>query len=151
MEIDGLEIGATLTPVPTPVGTILPDAPPRIECPRDSAWFHIPDNGQYLFQPITAQGTANIPNFANYRFEIKPANDSNAQFGIMGGDNSTAVTDGPLGLIDINGLAYGEYRLRLAVFDIERVLRASCEITIHIGPPPRPSTQQAVASATPES
>ncbi|NDJ78019.1 MAG: LysM peptidoglycan-binding domain-containing protein, partial [Chloroflexi bacterium] len=133
----------TVQPTPTPVGTVLPGAPSPVGCSRDSASFYIPGDGVYLFQPITAYGTANIPGFATYRFEIKPANDPNAQFALLSQDYTVPVVEGPLGIIDTTGLAYDEYRLRLAVFDNTRSLRAACEITIHIGPPP---TQPAVSA-----
>jgi hypothetical protein len=140
------ESGIFATPVPTAtaVGTIIPDAPVMVGCPRDSAWIHIPGNGQLLFEATTVIGTATISDFAFYRFEIKPAL-PNAEFAPMGGDNTAPVVEGPLGDILPFNLPRGEYRFRLAVFDNTNMMRALCEITIHISdPPPTPTPIGAV-------
>ncbi len=129
------------TPVPTAtaVGTIIPDAPEIVGCPRDSAWFLIPGNGQLIFEATTAWGTANVSDFSSYRFEIKPAR-GDAEFAPIGGDYTSPVIDGPLGDIFPRNFPTGEYRFRMVVFDNTNTVRALCEITIHISePPPTPT------------
>jgi hypothetical protein len=130
---DGLDIFATPLPTLTPVGTILPDALPIVGCPRESAWIYIPGNGQYLFEATTIIGTANISNFAFYRFEIKPIG---GEFSPIGGDYTIPVVEGPLGDILPFNFANGLYRFRLVVFDNTQMMRALCEITITVGDPP---------------
>lgn len=139
---DGEEQIIFATPVPTntPVGTILPEAEDAVGCARDSAWIHIPGNGQLIFEATTVQGIATVSNFAFYRFEIKPVA-AGAEFAPIGGDYTAPVTtEGPLGDILPFVFSPGEYRFRLTVFDNTRIPRALCEITIHISdPPPTPT------------
>ena len=136
---DNPDIFATPVPTATPVGTIIPDAPDIVGCPRDSAWIYIPGNGQLLFDATTVEGTANISDFAFYRFEIKPMTPG-AEFAPIGGDNTVPVVDGPLGDILPFNFPNGDYRFRLVVFDNTNMMRALCEITIHISdPPPTPT------------
>ncbi|MBN2306302.1 MAG: hypothetical protein JXQ72_17600 [Anaerolineae bacterium] len=137
---EDLAIFSTPPPTNTPVGTILPDAPEIVGCPRDSAWIHIPGNGQLIFEATNVIGTASVSDFAFYKFEIKPAVPG-AQFApLREGDYTQQIVGGPLGQILPWEIPNGEYRFRLAVFDNTRTLRAVCEITIHISdPPPTPT------------
>lgn len=136
---EGPGIFATPIPTATPVGTILPEAPEIIGCPEDKAWLHIPGNGQLIFEATTVVGTANIADFAFYRFEIKPAQPG-SQFAPIGGDYTVPVVNGPLGEILPFNFPEGEYRFRLSVFDQTYTQKALCEITIHISaPPPTPT------------
>ncbi len=136
---DNLDIFATPVPTATPVGTIIPDAPDIVGCPRESAWIYIPGNGQLLYEATTVMGTATISDFAFYRFEIKPMTPG-AEFAPIGGDNTVPVVDGPLGDILPFNFANGDYRFRLVVFDNTNMMRALCEITIHISDPPQTPT-----------
>jgi hypothetical protein len=136
---DNVDIFSTPVATATPVGTIIPDAPEIVGCPRDSAWIFIPGNGQLLYEATTIEGTANISDFAFYRFEIKPMT-SGAEFAPIGGDNTVPVVDGPLGDFLPFNFANGDYRFRLVVFDNTNMMRALCEITIHISDPPPPPT-----------
>ncbi len=136
---DTSDIFATPMPTATPVGTIMPDAPEIVGCPRENAWIHIPGNGQLLYEATTILGTATTSDFAFYRFEIKPMVPG-AEFAPIGGDNPVPVVDGPLGEILPFNFENGPYRFRLVVFDNTTMLRALCEITIHISdPPPTPT------------
>ena len=130
---------ATPIPTATPVGTIIPDAPSFVGCPRESAWLLVPGNGQLVFEATTIWGTASISDFAFYRFEIKSAV-TGAEFAPIGGDYTTPVVEGPLGDILPFNFPVGQYRFRLAVFDNTQMMRAVCEVTIHISePPPTPT------------
>lgn len=143
-------IFATPVPTATAVGTIIPDAPDIVGCPRDSAWLLIPGNGQQIFESTPIIGTATTGNFAFYRFEIKPSG-NDQPFGVMGGDNTIPVVEGPLGELSPLNFAPGEYRFRLTVFDNTSTMRALCEVTIHITePPPTPTPIGASTPATSE-
>ena len=136
---EGPFLFATPVPTVTPVGTIIPEAPAVVGCPTEDAWLHIPGNGQLVFEATTVEGTANISDFAFYRFEIKPAR-SGAEFSPIGGDYTVPVVNGPLGEILPFNFPENEYRFRLSVFDKTNMLRAVCEITIWISaPPPTPT------------
>lgn len=145
---EGPQIFQTPPPTNTPVGTIIPDAPDVVGCPRDSAWIHIPGNGQLIFEATNVIGTANISDFALYKFEIKP-DTPGAQFAPIGGDYTQPVIEGPLGQILPWELPNDTYRFRLAVFDNTRQLRAVCEVTIHISDPP-PTITPIIAGTTPQ-
>lgn len=131
------EIFATPEPTATPVGTIIPDAPAATGCSRDSAWFLIPANGQLIFETTSIIGTANIGNFAFYKFEVKSATIPGAEFATLGSGNITEpVVEGPLGEIVPLNFAPDEYRFRITVFDNTGWMAATCEVTIHISEPP---------------
>lgn len=137
-DANGDIIPITAPPPSTPKGTILPSNP-REGCIRDQAWIDFPDNGQVVFDVIPIRGTANIQDFAFYRFEIRPdTGSSDAMFSTIGGaqgDYVQAVVDGELGqLVPLNYLP-GNYRYRLVVFDSTSTMRASCEISIIISDP----------------
>ena len=136
---EGPDIFATPVPTNTPVGTIIPEAADPVGCPRDSAWLHVPGNGQAIFEATPIIGTANVSDFSSYRFEIRQVG-SDTQFGPIGGDVTVPVTNGPLGEIVPLNFDLGEYRFRLVVFDNTRTVRALCEITIHIVEPPTTPT-----------
>jgi hypothetical protein len=147
---EGPAIFQTPPPTNTPVGTIMPDAPDMVGCPRDSAWLYIPANGQMIFEATTVEGTANVSDFSLYKFEIKPA-EPGAEFRPLG-EYTQPVTNGPLGQVLPWQIPNGEYRFRLAVFDNTRQLRAVCEVTIFIAdPPPTPTPIGASAPTQPPS
>ncbi|MBI5961268.1 MAG: hypothetical protein HY866_21195 [Chloroflexi bacterium] len=138
---------ATPIPTATAVGTLLPDAPEMVGCPRDKAWLLVPGNGQRLFEATTAWGTASISNFAFYRFEIKPMV-AGAEFAPLGGDYTSPVVEGPLGDIFPPNLDKGDYRFRLVVFDNTQMARAVCEVTIYITESPPTPTSNVPAAPT---
>lgn len=148
---EGPELFATPVPTQTPVGTIIPDAPEVVGCPRDSAWLLIPGNGQRIFETTTVQGTAQVANFAFFRFEIRPTG-AGEQLRVLSSDTTEPVVNGPLGVIEPRLIGNGEYRFRLAVFDNTRTMRAVCEVTIHITEPPPTATPigAGIATFTPE-
>jgi hypothetical protein len=146
--IEGPAPFATPVPTATAVGTIVPDAPDIVGCPRDSAWLLIPGNGQLLFEATTVWGTASINDFAFYRFEIKPMT-AGSEFAPIGGDYTVPVVDGPLGEILPFNFPDGEYRFRVAVFDNTTLMRAVCEVTVFISEPPATATPIGVSGATP--
>jgi len=146
-EISSDDVILFKTPIPTntPVGTILPEAADIVGCPEDKAWLYIPANGQLLFEATTVEGTANIADFAFYRFEIKRVG-LDSEFAPIGGDYTVPVVNGPLGEILPFNFPEGEYRFRLSVFDQTFMLKAVCEVTVHFSAPPPTATPIGTAS-----
>ncbi len=124
---------ATPTLTPTPVGTIIPDVPPPIGCDTPDAQLIIPANGMVVFEALTIIGTANTTDFAFYRFELNGPSTNNSPAKLS--EYTIPVVDGALGQIVPSLLIPGEYRFKLAVFDITNTQRASCELTIIISEP----------------
>jgi hypothetical protein len=144
-EIDasGVQLGATdpaqrvlATPTltPTPVGTIIPNAPPPDGCDTPDATLQVPANGMVVFEPINVIGAANTQDFAFYRFELRgPQTFGN--FAILS-EYTIPVSDiGELGQIVPAFYEPGDYQFRLTVFDITNTLKARCMVNIFISEP----------------
>lgn len=149
---------ATPTLTPTPVGTIIPNAPAPIGCNTDNAMLQIPANGMVVFEPIAIVGRAYTDNFAFYRFEIKGETTFDA-FAVIGEYTSPVEALGELGQFIPAFYEPGKYQFRVTVFDSTNTVRASCEQTIYISDPiPTPTplgldlppNQQPQPGATPE-
>ncbi len=122
----------TPTLTPTPVGTILPNAPNPVGCTNDRATLQIPANGMRVFQPIRVVGSAYSDNFSQYKIEI----------GTPGGQfapiDTVAVPVNELGTLsqfNPGDYAEGEYFFRLTVFDTDNMLVEACRVTIYISDP----------------
>lgn len=128
------QIVPTPTLTPTPVGTIIPNAPPA-ECPDPNVQLEIPANGMIIFEPLAVRGIAAGDNFAFYRFEINgPA--TFGSFATIGVDGTNAVPNmGVLGQFAPSFYTPGEYRFRVSVFDITSTQIGSCTVTIYISAP----------------
>lgn len=125
---------ATPTLTPTPVGTIIPNAPAPEGCDKPNATLQVPANGMVVFQPTTIIGTAYGENFAFYRFEIKGPSTFN-NYAPREDHNSPVEQVGELGTFIPSFYEPGEYMFRVAVFDSTSRLIASCAVTIHISDP----------------
>jgi len=145
---DSVGVIATATLAPTPPSTIIPGAPAPIGCDAQAgqppgAMLEIPANGQVLYEAITVRGIASVQNFARYKFEISgPSTGGN--FAPYGGDKTQPVREvGVLGQISLLPFDTGEYQFKLAVFDANDQLRASCTVTVYLRrhpPTPTPIT-----------
>lgn len=128
----------TPTLTPTPVGTILPDVDEPIGCDSPNAMLQIPANGMRVFQPIQVRGTAFVDNFSQYKLEIgRPGPNNSFVFAQLDVGTTPMTEIGNLSQFNpapFQGEA-GMYKIRLMVFDINDVLRASCEVNIEISPP----------------
>ncbi len=124
---------ATPTLTPTPVGTIIPDAPAPTGCDTPNAQLQIPANGMVVFQATTVVGSANVPDFAFYRFELNGPETNNVWAKLA--EYTVPVMDGNLGQLIPSQLMPGEYKFRLMVFDITNAPRATCAITIFVSAP----------------
>ncbi|GAB4443790.1 MAG: hypothetical protein Kow00120_13290 [Anaerolineae bacterium] len=127
------EVEATYTPSPTPPGTIIPDAPSPMGCTDPGAVLTLPKNGQVLFEAIVVEGSANVPGFSAYKFEIKGPSTNNAWSVLRTYTNP--VDAGVLGQFDGSAFSPGTYQFRLAVVDTGDATIASCTITIVISEP----------------
>jgi len=81
---------------------------------------------------VEVEGTADIPNFGFYKFEISSFN-SGSWLTIQANDQ--VVEEGELGFWDTTQIEPGQYQLRLVVFDNEGEQRDPCAVTIFVDEP----------------
>jgi hypothetical protein len=124
---------ATPTLTPTPVGTIIPNAPAVVGCDTPNATLQVPANGMVVFEPTVVRGVAFIDNFAFYRLEINGPSLGN--FAVSSQSTTPVAELGELGQFVPGSFEPGEYQFRLTVFDITTTVRASCMVTIYISDP----------------
>ncbi|HTX90233.1 MAG TPA: hypothetical protein VMC09_03365 [Anaerolineales bacterium] len=93
-----------------------------------------PKPGDELQGKITIQGTANIPNFAFFKYEYAPAG-AGTWFTIEAG--RTAIQDGNLGIWDTSAsdIPPGDYQLRLVVVDNQGNELPACIVPVRIKAP----------------
>jgi len=155
IDSSGVQLGAidpaqqvqpTPTLTPTPVGTIVSNAP-AAQCTSPNAQLQIPANGMIVFEPITVVGIATTDNFAFYRFELKGQSTS-GNFATIGTDGTQSMAQmGELGQFVPSFYTPGEYQFRVSVFDTTNALRASCSVTIYISAPIPTATPLGTGSA----
>lgn len=135
-ESDIIVLTPTLTP--TPVGTIVPNAPPVQGCNDPRAQLQVPANGQRVFGPTIVRGTAFTDNFTEAKIELSGP----GTFGQF-----LVVSDIPSPVREMSDFSQflpapyseGAYQFRLMVFDISQLV-ASCQVTIYISDPPTAPT-----------
>lgn len=128
------QILPTPTLTPTPVGTIIPNAP-AADCPDPNVTLQIPANGMIVFEPLSVIGTADAPNFAFYRFELN-GEATFSSWATIGVDGTNPVRErGVLGQFSPSFYTPGEYRFRVTVFDITGTQVGACAVTINISAP----------------
>lgn len=129
----------TPTLTPTPVGTIIPNAPAVEGCTDERAQLQVPANGMRVFQPIVVVGQAYTDDFSKYKIEIKgPSTNDN-----WVAPNEVGVPAREMqSLYQFNPATYsqGEYQFRLVVFDVTDTIVAACMVTIYISPLPESPT-----------
>ncbi|MAS33257.1 MAG: hypothetical protein CL610_04580 [Anaerolineaceae bacterium] len=129
-----LRVLATPTLTPTPVGTIVPNAPAAIGCTEEGATLQIPTNGLRVFEPISVIGTAFMDDFAFYKFELAgPVTGGN--FAPLEDHTQMVREAGALGQFVPAFYPPGEYQFRLSVFDITNTMGPSCTVNIYISEP----------------
>lgn len=96
-----------------------------------------PQNGQDISALVEVVGTASIPNFGFYKFEIKRPDES-IWLTIQAGNS--AVVAGKLGDWDTSRLTPGEYQLGLVVVDNEANSSPSCTILVRVFRAPEPTS-----------
>lgn len=139
-EPDIIVLTPTLTP--TPVGTIVPNAPPVQGCIDDRALLEIPANGMRVFNPITIRGTAYADEFSEAKLEISGPSTNN-QFIVIGNTNFPVRELSEFSQFVPGIYEDGEYQFRLMVFDLAKDLVAYCQVTIYISVPPQTATPAA--------
>jgi hypothetical protein len=135
----------TPTLTPTPIGTIIPNAPQIEGCADSRAYLEIPANGMRVFNPLLVRGTAHSENFSQAKFEIRGPS-TNGQYVVLGTTSSPVTEIADFGQFVPANYEEGEYQFRLMVFDISAQPVASCQVTIYISQAPRTATP----TATPE-
>ncbi|MEW5867790.1 MAG: hypothetical protein AB1894_00830 [Chloroflexota bacterium] len=95
-----------------------------------------PPNGQEVSGVVEVTGTANLPNFGFYKFEIKRPDDT-IWLTIQAGNS--IVIAGKLGDWDTSRLTPGEYELGLVVVDNAAQASPPCVIRVLVMPAPEAS------------
>lgn len=98
-------------------------------CLPGQAEITSPQNGQEINGVVAVMGSANIPNFGFYKFEIKRP-DETAWLTIQAGN--TPVIAGKLGDWDTSRLSPGEYQLALVVVDNQAQAMPACIIQVRV-------------------
>lgn len=141
-----LEAGFISTPTltPTPVGTIIPNAPPIEGCTSEEAMLEIPANGMRVFAPVVVRGTAFTADFTTAKIEISGP-ETNDQYVVIDTFNQPVRALSDFSQFIPARYREGRYRFRLTVFDNFNRLVASCMVNIFISelqatptPTPRP-------------
>lgn len=132
-----IQLTPTLTP--TPVGTIVPNAPVVEGCQDERATLQIPANGMRVFQPIPVVGTAFTENFSSAKVEIKGPGTSDA-YAVVGDTLQQVRTRAAFSQFSPAAYPEGLYQFRLMVFDITGSPVASCMVNIYISNPPVTAT-----------
>ena len=115
------------TPVPT---SALPGTQPGQEgCIPDEVMITSPESNDVVSGVVEIEGTANIPDFGFYKFEISPAN-TEAWLTIQAGDEIRI--EGSLGFWDTRQLTPGNYWLRLVVLDNQGIQRDPCRVELFV-------------------
>ena len=133
----------TLNLLPTPVGTISPDAAtqaalapitPVVQsgmsgCVQDQIMITSPSSGDELSGIVDLIGTADVPNFGFYKYEVAPAGTTNWAT-VSAGDQP--VRDDMLGQLNTTILANGDYFLQLVILDNVGKTLEPCIIAIRV-------------------
>ncbi|MCE2489484.1 MAG: hypothetical protein J4G17_05870 [Anaerolineae bacterium] len=129
-----LRVLATPTLTPTPVGTIVPNAPTSVGCNEEGAMLQVPANGMRVFEPVSVVGTAFMDDFAFYRFEIRGPSTGGSFAPLL--DHTQPVRQrSALGQFVPAFYLPGVYEFRLSVFDIFNAPGPSCTVNIYLSEP----------------
>lgn len=94
-----------------------------------------PPNGETIRNVVEIYGTADIPNFGFYKFEMTPVNNIN-WLTVQAGD--IATKEDRLGYWDTSRLPVGDYALRLVVTDNQGVALEPCTVQVRVEAPEEP-------------
>ena len=96
-------------------------------------WISLsPENGETIKDIVEIIGSADIPNFGFYKFEMAAISDI-SWLTIQAGETITQT--GRLGYWDTTRLSPGEYGLRLVVTDNQGQSTEPCMIQVRVDPP----------------
>lgn len=123
------------TPAGTlPAGEVVPLGTPAVQsgmsgCVPDEIMLTSPRPGEEIRGTVTLSGTADIPNFGFYKYEIAPVGTTNWATISAG---AKPVTDGELGKWDTTALANGDYFLQLVIIDNVGQTIEPCVIAVRV-------------------
>lgn len=123
---------------PQPNGTVvatpllIPELPSGSGCIPGQIDITMPKAGEEVSGVAPVVGTADIPNFGFYKFEIKRPNET-VWLTIQAGN--TPVQGGKLGDWDTTRLSPGEYQLGLVVVDNQAQASQPCVIQVRVSRP----------------
>jgi hypothetical protein len=101
-------------------------------CVPDQIEIVSPQDDDTIHDIVEIRGSADIPNFAFYKFEMTVANET-SWLTIQAGE--TITNSGRLGYWDTSRLTPGEYDLRLIVVDNQGNPSEPCVIRVRVDPP----------------
>jgi hypothetical protein len=133
----------TLDILASPVGTLSPDAATQSAlspvtqdvpsgmngCDPEKIMITAPKSGEVVKGTVTLTGTASVPNFGFYKYEVAPLGTTNWAT-ISAGDK--AVKNAKLGDWDTTALANGDYFLQLVIIDNVGVTLDPCVIAVRV-------------------
>lgn len=102
------------------------------DCIPDQIDIISPQNGTTVKDIVEIIGSADIPNFGFYKFEMAAINDT-SWLTIQAGD--TITREGRLGFWDTTRLSPGDYGLRLVLTDNQGESHPPCTIQVRVEPP----------------
>lgn len=121
--------GAILAATPGVDVTPGAEMPPGAGCVAGQVDLIIPENGVEISGVVPVVGTADIPNFGFYKFEIKRPDES-VWLTIQAGNRP--VQSAKLGDWDTTRLSPGEYQLALVVVDNQAKASAPCIVQLRV-------------------
>ncbi len=121
---------------PTATAPLL-SLPAAANCPAGQIAITSPIQGEEVSGIVEVKGSADIPNFGFYKFEMKRP-DETTWLTLLAGN--TPVKDGDLGLWDTRRLPSGEYQLGLVVSDNQGSASEPCIVQVRVTAPPDETT-----------
>ncbi len=127
---------ATATPPPNPTASPSPVSSAQdivvdsTGCENPDATLTAPQSGERIAAAFEVHGTANIANFAFYKFEISGTGTGGAWLSL--GVGTEPVLAGKLGSFDASAREPGNYAFRLVVVDSAGNFPAPCIVTVTI-------------------
>lgn len=139
----GLLATPTLDLLATPAGTLSAEAGTQAAlspvtqqapsgmsgCQPEKIMITSPRSGEEIKGTIMLTGSATIPNFGFYKYEVAPLGTAN--WATISADDQ-AVTDGDLGQWDTTALANGDYFLQLVIIDNVGKTLEPCVIAVRV-------------------
>lgn len=129
----------TLDLLATPAGTLPADGVVPLETPQaqsgmsgcvpDEIMLTAPQPGEVIAGTVTLTGTADIPNFGFYKYEIAPVGTANWTTISAG---AQPVREGELGRWDTTALTNGDYFLQLVIIDNVGQTLEPCVIAVRV-------------------
>ena len=98
-------------------------------CVSGSVEIISPEDGETVSGVVEILGTANIPNFGFYKFEMAALGDT-SWLTVQAGE--TITTNGKLGFWDTTRLNQGDYLLRLVVSDNKGLSYPPCSVKVRV-------------------